>query len=124
PSERDGNVGLYQGFYIFTFKDLFEDCQHCKLSHADVGGNVGAAQRRAGCMSRPTRIPDRGDIPLNAVASLMGLSLAEFQQLLPDLTRRGFPPPAIQGPSGNVTSYRKLNKPAFGPLGDSLDDLP
>jgi hypothetical protein len=72
---------------------MFEDCQHCKLSHAGVGGNVSAAHRRAGCMSRPTRIPDRGDIPPNAIASLMGLSLAEFQQLLPELNRRGFPPP-------------------------------
>jgi len=30
---------------------------------------------------------------------------------------------AIQIPSGNVTVYRKLNKPALGPVGDSLDDL-
>jgi hypothetical protein len=30
---------------------------------------------------------------------------------------------AIQSPSGNVTVYRKLNKPALGPVGDSLDDL-
>jgi hypothetical protein len=25
--------------------------------------------------------------------------------------------------TGNVTTYRKLNKPAYGPLGDSLDDF-
>jgi hypothetical protein len=30
---------------------------------------------------------------------------------------------AIQSPSGNVTIYRKLNKPALGPVGDGLDDL-
>jgi len=30
---------------------------------------------------------------------------------------------AIQSPSGNVTIYHKLNKPALGPLGDSVDDL-
>ena len=30
---------------------------------------------------------------------------------------------AIRMPSGNVTTYRKHNKPAFGPLGDSLDDF-
>jgi hypothetical protein len=30
---------------------------------------------------------------------------------------------AIQSPSGNVMIYRKLNKPALGPVGDSLDDL-
>jgi hypothetical protein len=30
---------------------------------------------------------------------------------------------AIVGPTGSVTKYRKDNKPALGPLGDSLDDL-
>lgn len=30
---------------------------------------------------------------------------------------------AIRHPNGNITTYRKLNKPALGPLGDSLDDL-
>jgi hypothetical protein len=30
---------------------------------------------------------------------------------------------AIENPTGNVTVYRKHNKPALGPLGDSLDDF-
>jgi hypothetical protein len=30
---------------------------------------------------------------------------------------------AIEGHSGNVTTYRKHRKPALGPLGDSLDDF-
>jgi hypothetical protein len=30
---------------------------------------------------------------------------------------------AIRWPSGTVTVYRKSNKPAFGPLGDSLEDF-
>jgi hypothetical protein len=30
---------------------------------------------------------------------------------------------AIQGPTGAVTIYRRHDKPAVGPLGDSLDDL-
>jgi hypothetical protein len=30
---------------------------------------------------------------------------------------------AIENPTGNITIYRKRNKPALGPLGDSLDDL-
>ena len=30
---------------------------------------------------------------------------------------------SIKGTTGNITIYRKHNKPAFGPLGDSLDDL-
>jgi hypothetical protein len=30
---------------------------------------------------------------------------------------------AIENPTSNVTVYRKNNKPALGPLGDSLDDF-
>jgi hypothetical protein len=30
---------------------------------------------------------------------------------------------AIRGPMGAITVYRRHNKPAVGPLGDSLDDL-
>jgi hypothetical protein len=30
---------------------------------------------------------------------------------------------AVEGFTGNVTIYRKTNKPALGPLGDSLDDF-
>jgi hypothetical protein len=30
---------------------------------------------------------------------------------------------AIRTPSGGALTYRKLNKPALGPLGDSLDDF-
>jgi len=30
---------------------------------------------------------------------------------------------AIQNQTGNVTTYRRHNKPAFGPLGDSLNDF-
>lgn len=30
---------------------------------------------------------------------------------------------AIRGATGNVTTYRRYNKPGYGPLGDSLDDL-
>jgi hypothetical protein len=30
---------------------------------------------------------------------------------------------AIRHPGGSVTTYRKSNKPGFGPLGDSLEDF-
>jgi hypothetical protein len=30
---------------------------------------------------------------------------------------------AIRNPTGSITVYRRHNKPALGPLGDSLDDL-
>jgi hypothetical protein len=30
---------------------------------------------------------------------------------------------AIQNPTGAITIYRRHNKPALGPIGDSLDDL-
>jgi hypothetical protein len=29
----------------------------------------------------------------------------------------------IESPIGTVTVYRRYNKPALGPVGDSLDDL-
>jgi hypothetical protein len=29
----------------------------------------------------------------------------------------------IRHRTGNITVYRKLNKPALGPLGDSLEDF-
>jgi hypothetical protein len=30
---------------------------------------------------------------------------------------------AIKMPTGSITTYRRHNKPAYGPLGDSLDDF-
>jgi hypothetical protein len=30
---------------------------------------------------------------------------------------------AIESRTGSVTVYRKNNKPAFGPVGDSVDDI-
>jgi hypothetical protein len=30
---------------------------------------------------------------------------------------------AIKMPTGSITTYRRYNKPAYGPLGDSLDDF-
>jgi len=30
---------------------------------------------------------------------------------------------AIENPTGNITTYRRFNKPPLGPVGDSLDDL-
>ena len=44
-------------------------------------------------MSRPARIPDRGDVPPSIVAQRLGLALADFDRLRPELESRGFPPP-------------------------------
>jgi hypothetical protein len=30
---------------------------------------------------------------------------------------------AIENPTGAITTYRRFNRPALGPVGDSLDDL-
>ena len=30
---------------------------------------------------------------------------------------------AIESPAGTITTYRRHNKPALGPVGDSLDDF-
>jgi hypothetical protein len=42
-------------------------------------------------MSRPTRIPDRGDVTLAIVAQRLGLSAVDFEVMRPELERRGFP---------------------------------
>jgi hypothetical protein len=44
-------------------------------------------------MTRPRRIPNRGDVAAAAVAELLGLSLAEFQALQAELQKRDFPEP-------------------------------
>jgi hypothetical protein len=41
-----------------------------------------------------------------------------------EVTALGETTAAIRGPTGAITVYRRHNKPAVGPLGDSLDDLP
>jgi len=30
---------------------------------------------------------------------------------------------SIEGRNGTIINYRKLNKPAYGPIGDSMDDF-
>jgi hypothetical protein len=44
-------------------------------------------------MGRPSRIPERGDVPVGIVARLLGLSAADFERLRPELERRGLPEP-------------------------------
>jgi hypothetical protein len=44
-------------------------------------------------MSRPRRIPARGDVADSLVAELLGLSLTEFEARKPALLERGFPEP-------------------------------
>lgn len=44
-------------------------------------------------MSRPVRIPDRGDVPPEIIAQRLGLPLVDFERVRPDLERRGFPGP-------------------------------
>jgi hypothetical protein len=44
-------------------------------------------------VSRPRRIPNRGDVPATAVAELLGLSLADFNSREKALRGRGFPEP-------------------------------
>jgi hypothetical protein len=42
-------------------------------------------------MSRPPRIPDRGDVPPAVAAHRLGLSLEEFEVRRAELEKRGFP---------------------------------
>jgi hypothetical protein len=44
-------------------------------------------------MSRPRRIPPRGDVSASTVADLLGLSAADFETRLPALHERKFPHP-------------------------------
>jgi len=42
-------------------------------------------------MGRPANIPERGDVAPSTVAQRLGLALADFERLLPELESRGFP---------------------------------
>jgi hypothetical protein len=44
-------------------------------------------------MSRPCRIPDRGDVTASIAAARLGLSLSEFEARQGELQQRGFPAP-------------------------------
>jgi|HubBroStandDraft_2_1064218.scaffolds.fasta_scaffold1250766_2 hypothetical protein len=44
-------------------------------------------------MSRPRRIPARGDVAASAIAELLGLSLADFEARRAALSERDFPEP-------------------------------
>jgi hypothetical protein len=44
-------------------------------------------------MSRPARIPDRGDVPSATVAARLGLSVPDFEARRRALFERGFPEP-------------------------------
>jgi len=44
-------------------------------------------------VSRPRRIPLRGDVNVSIVAELLGLSLPEFEARRPELRERDFPDP-------------------------------
>jgi hypothetical protein len=44
-------------------------------------------------VSRPRRIPLRGDVTDTVVAELLGLSLPDFKARRPELEQRGFPKP-------------------------------
>jgi hypothetical protein len=44
-------------------------------------------------MSRPRRIPERGDVTASAIAERLGLRLSEFETRRAELERRGFPQP-------------------------------
>ncbi len=44
-------------------------------------------------MSRPRRIPERGDVAPAAVAELLGLSVTDFEARRDELRKRDFPEP-------------------------------
>jgi hypothetical protein len=46
-------------------------------------------------MTRPRRIPDRGDVTASIVAARLGLSPLEFEAQRGELEKRGFPDPDV-----------------------------
>jgi hypothetical protein len=44
-------------------------------------------------MTRPAKIPDRGDVAPSVVAQRLGLSVPDLEYLRPELEARGFPKP-------------------------------
>jgi hypothetical protein len=44
-------------------------------------------------MSRPPRVPDRGDVTAGAIARRLGIPLVDFEVHRSELERRGFPEP-------------------------------
>jgi hypothetical protein len=44
-------------------------------------------------MSRPLRIPERGDVAKTLIAHRLGLSVSDFELMRPELERRDFPLP-------------------------------
>jgi hypothetical protein len=69
-------------------------------------------------MSRPRRIPERGDVGSAAVAELLGMTTSDFETCRPSLHERGFPEPdpttgryCIEA----VDRWRKLRTPGLFP---------
>ena len=54
-------------------------------------GREGRGRNRVPVMSRPSRIPDRGDVAASIVAARLGLALSEFEARRAELEQRGFP---------------------------------
>jgi hypothetical protein len=44
-------------------------------------------------MSRPSRVPERGDVSAFAIAQRLGVHVSELELYRSELERRGFPPP-------------------------------
>jgi hypothetical protein len=76
----------------------------------DEGGAPAAASSQPGASKRRRWAGRR------AICSVWLLEGREVIALIEETA-------AIRWPSGSVSIYRKNNKPAFGPVGDSLDDF-
>jgi hypothetical protein len=76
----------------------------------DEGGALAAASSQAGARER------RRSAGRHAICSVWLLECREVVALTEETD-------AIRWPGGSITTYRKNNKPALGPLGDSLEDL-
>jgi hypothetical protein len=72
---------------------LRDRSQHRARGQNDFGNTELDAERAGGTVSRPARVPERGDVPPSTVAQRMGLSVADLELHRPALEARNFPHP-------------------------------
>ena len=61
--------------------------------HPEFSTSTNSAREGHIAMARPSRIPERGDIPKALVALRLCMSVADFDARRPELEKRGFPEP-------------------------------
>ena len=127
--QREGNMSplslfpLLKVMNLLPLLNIFEGDQGAQHSHwgARVSAFSGTPQASSEWLPRVNH-------QLRADQSYSRLSRYDETDLIwllngREVTALTADTAAIRSPSGSITVYRKNSKPAFGPLGDSLDDF-